>query len=210
MEEFENIGEQPQDVQTLQKEDTVGSPETVEEEAGKVEAERGVPVGKFKSVDELVTAYENLQAEFTRKSQKLAEVLKDKTQQKPTKEKLDDNLKEFLSKNEEAFCCADELLSRVQNQNLAEDENCFEKAWAEILSEKLSSPDKAKDPVVQNLILNNVDLQEMVIKKYVKQLSEQKIPIVMSSESGERVTKPVTPKPDSFEQAKQVVLKLFS
>ena len=37
-----------------------------------------------------------------------------------------------------------------------------------------------------------------------------KTPFVFSASEGERVTKPASPKPDSFEQAKQVVLDLLS
>lgn len=214
-EEFESFEEQPSletstEIAVEDKQD--GSSNTAQdvEMPEKAEAERGVPVGKFNSVEELLTAYNNLEAEFTRKSQKLAEVLKDKTIEQSPEEKLDTGLHAFLSKNEEAFCYAQELKDRVQNENLAGEENCFEKAWAGLLYEKLVGPNKAKEPLVQNLILKDDDLQNLVIKNYMKQLQEQKTPIVITSNSGERVTKPVTPKPETFEDAKKVALDMFS
>ncbi len=211
MEEKENIGEQPQDVQPSLEENTNGSPsEEIEESVQTGEAERGVPIGKFKSVEDLFHAYENLQAEFTRKSQKLS-ALEKASVEVSEDEKVENALKAFLSKNQEAVVYAEELKTRVANdESLKKDESGFDKAWAGLLYEKLTSKDKTSEPIVQNLILKDDEIKDMVIKNYMKQLQEQKIPIVMSSNSGERVTKPVTPKPETFEDAKRMALDLFS
>ena len=124
---------------------------------------------------------------------------------------MEDKFKTFLSKNQEAVLYADEIKSRAtQNESLKNDDSCFDKVWAEMLYEKLSGPNKAKEPIVQDLILKDNELKNLVIEDYMKQLQEQKTPIVMSSNSGERVTKTVAPKPDSFEQAKKIVLDLLS
>lgn len=223
MSELENVGEQPKSVdveQTVGDEiltDENGSPEQTLVEDDKMpmlsEAERGVPVGKFKSVDDLYTAYNNLQAEFTRKSQKLSALEKEKMTANPSvsNENLEDKFASFLSKNQEAVLYADELKSRVvQNESLKNEKDCFDRAWAQMLYEKLSSPGKAKEPIVQNFILKDNDLKNLIITDYMKQLQEHNTPFVMSSESGERVTKTVTPKPDTFEQAKKIVLDLLS
>ena len=79
-----------------------------------------------------------------------------------------------------------------------------------MIYEKLSNPNRTKEPLVRNLILKDEELKNLIIENYMKQLQEQKTPIVMTSSSGERVTKTVTPKPDTFEDAKKVVLDLFS
>ena len=221
MEENIRHEEQPQNINSTidsvmpQAEENVnGSSNEILQEGddkSKGEAERGVPAGKFKSVDDLVTAYQNLQAEFTRKSQRLAEMEKEKMQSEPSDTSFDDKLKAFLSKNQEAVLYAEELKSRInQNESLKNDENCFDKVWSQMLFEKLSSPNRAKEPLVKDMILKDKDLKNLIIEDYMKQLQEQKTPIVMSSNSGERVTKPVAPKPDSFEQAKKIVLDLLS
>jgi len=215
MDEFENFGEQPDFVEPSFEENNDDSPVCEQEneiEKQPSEAERGVPIGKFKSVDDLMQAYNNLQAEFTRKSQKLAELEKDKTKAEPThEEKMEVALKEFLFKNQEAVVYADELRTRVEaDESLRQDEKtAFDKVWAEFLYEKLSSKNLEKEPLIQNLILKNDGLQNLVIQNYMKQLQEQKIPYVMSSNAGERVTKMVTRKPDTFEEAKKVVFDLF-
>lgn len=217
MEEKDILEEQPQNIETSNdvEENENGSSEKIlqesENEANLSEAERGVPVGKFKSVEDLYEAYNNLQAEFTRKSQRLSALEKEKMSEKSSSNNMEDKFKTFLSKNQEAVLYADEIKSRAtQNESLKNDDSCFDKVWAEILYEKLSGPNKAKEPIVQDLILKDNELKNLVIEDYMKQLQEQKTPIVMSSNSGERVTKTVAPKPDSFEQAKKIVLDLLS
>ena len=121
---------------------------------------------------------------------------------------MESGLQSFLSKNQEAAFYADELKTRV-SQSDSFDEKAFETAWAGILYEKLSCPGKTKEPIIQKIIKDD-EIQDLVVKNYVKQLQEQKTPIIMSSDVGERVTKTVTQKPDSFEDAKKVVLDLLS
>lgn len=216
MEENQNIEEQPEMAQKTNfvEESANGSSQSemlAEEKMAETnEAERGVPIGKFKSVEDLYEAYNNLQAEFTRKSQKLSALEKDKTQNQTEIENDDGDLRVFLSKNQGAVMYAEEIKTRaMQDDSLKDDERKFEKVWAEMLYEKLTAPGKANDPLVQNLILRDDELKNLVVKDYMKQLQSNNIPIVMSSNSGERVTKMVTPKPDSFEQAKKVVLDLL-
>lgn len=207
MEEKDEVfGEQSE----VQSDSPMESSEQTVAEDEQSEAERGVPIGKFKSVEDLFHAYENLQAEFTRKSQKLS-ALEKASVEVSEDEKVENALKAFLSKNQEAVVYAEELKTRVANdESLKKDESGFDKAWAGLLYEKLTSKDKTSEPIVQNLILKDDEIKDMVIKNYMKQLQEQKIPIVMSSNSGERVTKPVTPKPETFEDAKRMALDLFS
>lgn len=217
MEENMNVGEQPENIEPSQnlEENVAGSPEQVLQESESAtissEAERGVPIGKFKSVDDLFEAYNNLQAEFTRKSQRLSELEKDKMSESSQDNVIENKFQTFLSKNQEAVVYADEIKSRaMQSESLKNDDACFDIVWAEMLYEKLSGPNKAKEPIVQNLVLKDEELKNLVIENYMKQLQEQKTPVIMSSNSGERVTKTVAPKPDSFEQAKKIVLDLLS
>lgn len=217
MEENMNVGEQPENIEPSQnlEENVAGSPEQVLQESESAtissEAERGVPIGKFKSVDDLFEAYNNLQAEFTRKSQRLSELEKDKMSKSSQDNVIENKFQTFLSKNQEAVVYADEIKSRaMQSESLKNDDACFDIVWAEMLYEKLSGPNKAKEPIVQNLVLKDEELKNLVIENYMKQLQEQKTPVIMSSNSGERVTKTVAPKPDSFEQAKKIVLDLLS
>lgn len=213
--DFEN-GEQLENVETSMEDNKNSSlAGKTEEDCQKLEeskAERGVPIGKFKSVDDLYQAYNNLQSEFTRKSQKLAELEKDKTSHVASDEdRLETEFREFLLKNKEADLYSEEIKAKVlQDDYLKKQEKPFEKVWANMIYKKIIAPERAKEPFVQNLILQDDELKNLIIENYVKQLQDNKTPIVMSSGAGERVTKLATPKPDSFEDAKKVVLDLFS
>ncbi len=211
--EQENIKEQSADIQPSLEEDIAASLKNSEEaEKGQAnEAERGVPVGKFDSVEHLLSAYEHLQAEFTRKSQKLADLEREKANEQPSiEQKQSEAFRAFLLKNQGAVFYADELKERVKNTENGCDEKSFENAWAELLYEKLSSKDKAKDPLVQDFVLSDDDLTNFVVKNYVKQIQGQKVPVVMASNNGEKLTKPAPKKPDSFESAKKMAIDLFS
>ncbi len=212
MEEENKIEEQPQNIETSVDDNEMGSSEAKQEvEPNISEAERGVPIGKFKNVEDLFEAYNNLQAEFTRKSQRLAVLEKDKTPEQTPEQIAEDGLQAFLSKNQGAVLYAQELKERVmQDESLKKEKDPYGMAWASLLYEKLAGPNMAKEPLVKNLILKDEELKNLVVENYVEQLKNQKTPVVMASGSGERVTKVVAPKPDSFEQAKKVVLDMFS
>ena len=205
MEEENKFEEQPE------VDEGSSTTEQIEDKQEESEAERGVPIGKFKNVEDLYQAYNNLQSEFTRKCQRLAEIEKDKTAEQQAHNQFEEQFKAFLYENQDAFSYADEIRKRVDaDENLKAQEKPFDKVWSEMLFEKLSSPNKAEEPMVQNFILNDEKLKNLVIQDYVKQLQGNKTPFVMSSNSGERVTKPATPNPDSFEQAKKIVLDMLS
>lgn len=212
MEEENKFEEQPQSIETSVDDNEMGSSEAKQEvEANISEAERGVPIGKFKNVEDLFDAYNNLQAEFTRKSQRLAALEKDKTSEQTPEQIAEDGLQAFLSKNQGAVLYAQELKERVmQDESLKKEKDPYGMAWASLLYEKLAGPNLAKEPLVKNLILKDEELKNLVVENYVEQLKNQTTPVVMASGTGERVTKVVAPKPDSFEQAKKVVLDMFS
>lgn len=204
--ENEEIKEQPEvtNSQEVAEDSLENQAEVAEEASG--EAEKGVPVGKFKSVDDLYNAYNNLQAEFTRKSQRLAELEKEKTSnQTPDRESC---LKSFLSKNQQAVAYAQELDRRVGEQ--AASEELYEKAWANLIYEKLSAKDISKEPLVQDIVLKDDKIQEMIIKKYVEEIQQQKTPIVIQSGQGERVVTNNSSKVTTFADAKKKVFDLIS
>lgn len=204
MENDEILEEQPSDLGSSVEQESQKNEES--------EAEKGVPIGKFKNVDDLYHSYTNLQSEFTKKCQRLAELEKDKMNQTLNKQNLLENeFKSFLIENQEAYCYADEIKSKVlSDENLQNAEKPFDKVWKDMIYEKLSSKNKAKEPIVRDFILNDEELKNLVIENYVKEISKSKTPNLISSASGEKVTKTAVQKPDSFEQAKNIVLDLLS
>ena len=212
MNEDEKYWEQPEDL-VLDDETSDGSQQgeqsaIVGEES---EAENGEKVGKFKNVEALLDAYNNLEKEFTKKSQRLAEFEKDKMEEeKELDSQVDNKLKTFLSSNGEANSYSEELKKRVlENESLKKMDDPFSYVWAEMIFEKLKGSSET-DGEVANYVLGNEKLKNIVLEKYVNQLTENKSPIKISS-AGKRVaTSTATQKPQNLKDAKDYLKNLFS
>ena len=212
MNEDEKYWEQPEDL-VLDDETSDGSQQgeqsaIVGEES---KAENGEKVGKFKNVEALLDAYNNLEKEFTKKSQRLAEFEKDKMEEeKELDSQVDNKLKTFLSSNGEANSYSEELKKRVlENESLKKMDDPFSYVWAEMIFEKLKGSSET-DGEVANYVLGNEKLKNIVLEKYVNQLTENKSPIKISS-AGKRVAiSTATQKPQNLKDAKDYLKNLFS
>ena len=212
MEEDEKYWEQPEDL-VLEEETTDGSQQGEIEESKQEEskADKGETIGKFKNVEALLDAYNNLEKEFTKKSQRLAEFEKDKMEEeKELDSQVDNKLKTFLSSNGEANSYSEELKKRVlENESLKKMDDPFSYVWAEMIFEKLKGSSET-DGEVANYVLGNEKLKNIVLEKYVNQLTENKSPIKISS-AGKRVaTSTATQKPQNLKDAKDYLKNLFS
>ena len=212
MNEDEKYWEQPEDL-VLDDETSDGSQQgeqsaIVGEES---KAENGEKVGKFKNVEALLDAYNNLEKEFTKKSQRLAEFEKDKMEEeKELDSQVDNKLKTFLSSNGEANSYSEELKKRVlENESLKKMDDPLSYVWAEMIFEKLKGSSET-DGEVANYVLGNEKLKNIVLEKYVNQLTENNSPIKISS-AGKRVaTSTATQKPQNLKDAKDYLKNLFS
>ena len=201
----ENIGEQP-------NEEQANAP--VEANEKSAVSDEGSPksseLGKFKSAEALLAAYNSLEAEFTRKSQRLSEIEKEKAQATTENDPkvIEDELQVFLSNNSEAVPYADELKENALKQSGKPD---FEKLYQDLaLANLINGNSKQDNPIIKKYVFQDEELKKIVVENYMKQLSIQKTPIVINSEIGEKVAgqKPVTP--NSLAEAKGLVEKLFS
>ena len=208
MDEDEKYWEQPEDL--VLDENSDGSQQGEEkEEAQEIEA-KGETIGKFKNVGDLLDAYNNLEKEFTKKCQQLAEFEKDKMQEsEKSNEEIEQKLKSFLLTNGEANSYAEELKKKVLgDEKLKKMDDPFSFVWAEHIYNNLKTPNKISEEVV-GYVFNNEQLKNMVLEKYVNQLSENSSPIKISS-SGKRVANPVTQTPQNLKEAKDYLFNLFS
>lgn len=164
--------------------------------------------GKFKSAEALYEAYQNLQAEFTRKCQKLSEFEKDKTQlSKPSQQQIEDDLNKFLVKNTEAQNYSEQLKEKVKEEK----GSTFEDAWAKIVMEEMASKDTQKfnSPIFKKYVFDDEMLKNKVIEIYMKELNEKRPPILISSE-GQRAAKQEPAAPTSLKEAKRLMEEMFS
>lgn len=193
-----------------------------------------IDLGKFKNTKALLDAYNNLQAEFTKKSQQLSQLKQDKINEEKIEQKsenlsendenfakkdennaengktiedLDKNLSLFLEENGDAEKYGDEIKSHILNKN----QNPFERAWASvILSHIKGGDDKVNDPIINQYILNDEKVKNKIIESYLDELSSSKPPVMMSSQSGERLSDIRPDSPKTLEEAKIIVGKMFS
>ncbi|MBO5773509.1 MAG: hypothetical protein J6R44_01615, partial [Clostridia bacterium] len=99
--------------------------------------------GKFKTAQELKTAYQNLEQEFTRKSQRLKEVERElekgRSAQRET-DKWTERVKELHAKYPCSQSLGEEITAYVkENKGLMEKENCLETALLHVLAMKFES-----------------------------------------------------------------------
>ena len=157
----------------------------------------GSNFGKFKDATSLLNAYNSLQKEFTRKSQKLAEVLKQNEQENkhnlteeiisnaesnnienttdtstPIYKSKDwkEQVKKFFSENTNAKKFSKEIAQLiVSDPELSSNKNCLKYAYA--LVEQNNHIDIAtllKDPEFLNAnIFNNQEIKNQIIKDYL-------------------------------------------
>lgn len=189
-------------------------------------------LGKFKSVEALLDAYNNLQSEFTKKCQLLSSMEKDKTEQekieiREQQEKVgeekdlsaendyekqvkidEQNLALFLSNNSEANFYADEIKESLSAQKA---QNPYQMAWANVVLSHLKNNDNKKDdPIINQYVLSDDNVKNKIIENYLTELQNQKTPMVISSQSGERLSGVLPDNPKTLEEAKEITSRLFS
>lgn len=165
--------------------------------------------GKFKSSEALLEAYNSLQAEFTKKCQRLSELEKEKTNEQ-SQEQQDERLRAFLSQNQDALACKEEFSLFAQKEQT--DSSSLDGVWAKFVLSKLStdSENYSSDPIAIKYIFRDENVRNKIIENYIKELNSSKPPVVMSKQSGQVVAeqKPVTP--TSLKDAKRLVEEMFS
>ena len=172
--------------------------------------------GKFASADELFSAYKNLEAEFTKKAQKLAELEKqkeaDNTQSVPAYEKEDwfKIVHEFYEQNPKAKGFEEEISKIIlSDKQIACSKSPLDDAWQIIKSEKFRTEDEiaSDNDFLDKYVLNNPYVQESVLKTYLENMKQA--PALISSSKGKQINIAIREKPKTFEDARAQVENLF-
>ena len=185
-----------------------GAEETVAmSEVGSQETDN---LGKFKSVQALMDAYDNLQAEFTKKCQLLSQIQKDKidlVEEENKETTAEKQLEQFLQENDEAKSYAEEIKEIFSTEEKA---SPLEVAWAKVLLNHIKEQDKVNDPIINKYVLSDENIKNKILENYIKDLSNSKPPLVMSSQTGERLSGLMPDSPKTLAEAKKLVDKMFS
>lgn len=220
----ENMEEKINGEQPMENETNVQREIVENEDKGTTWSEEEVgSLGKFKDAESMLKAYNNLQAEFTKKCQKLSEVSKKleeieaeqiKAEAKPPvylEENWEENVSAFLEQNAEAKEFKAQIASEIlKDKKLQALPNALELAWARVMKREYASPKKLAedDDFINNQILSQKQVQERVLNEYFRAIQANKTPSVIAK-SGV-VAKSVSQSPTSMQEAKQLVQKLFN
>ena len=210
----ETIGEQPQNFdENVQKEIVDGGTALSSNEGS---------LGKFKDAESMLSSYNNLQAEFTRKCQKLSEVTKAleeyKNQveiannEKPIYENENWNnmINEFLQKNEKAKSFSSDIASEIfGDPELAKSKNALDIAWARVMEKNFVSKDEIMEDenFVNEKILSNPKIQSEVLENYFNNLRNTQNPPVISRQGAIAGRSEFNPK--NMAEARALVEELF-
>lgn len=209
MELFDNIGEQPSMDKVASATDSVGI-----DNLSFDSSEGSLNLGKFKSVEELIKAYNNLQSEFTKKCQYLNEILKEKSDnvENNTPEKVEfdwqNSVDSFLEKYPQAKEFSKEIADVItSDKDLMSHQNSLEIAYSKVLENDNTRLKKLlKDErFIEKNISENV--KQSILKEYLNQVNNYS-PFLMNSKGGNNITASYK-KPISVFEAGEMAKKIF-
>jgi len=215
-----------------QSQETANIMELAKQENEKIEKEENNSTdgdsqfGKFKDAKSLLDAYNSLQAEFTRKSQKLSkllsekETIEDRAPEKPAEiipqfKKGDWKVKvsSFLEKTPDAKQHAKQMAKiLMENKELASIDGCLEIAYKMAKSEAIKEPASlaASEEFLKEYIVNNSRAKELIISDYINSLNDFSSAPKLISGQAKSINAPTKNKVGSLEKAKEITLKLFT
>jgi len=176
---------------------------------GSSSCDTNVSLGKFKSTEALLDAYNSLQAEFTKKCQKISELEREKTF-KESPEAKNERLDMFLSKNRDALSCKEEFTAFLDKEE--DNSDSMDGVWAKFVLSKLSSSDEnyGKDPIVDKYIFQDEFVRNKILENYIKELNYKKPPVIMRAQSDGVVAEQKPATPSTLGEAKKIVEDMFS
>src|SRR5574344_1951656 len=147
--------------------------------------------GKFKTVESMQKAYENLEKEFTKKCQRVKELEKAETENitipEYAKEDWQEKVENFFETNSNAKIYASEISDVLKtDEELIKDEN-----------------------FLNNYILQNSEVKEKVFQEYLTNLLNKKSVPLMMQNKGSNFTVVASSKPKSLKEAKKFVEALI-
>ena len=178
-----------------------------------LDSQEGSPFGKFKNVESLVSAYNNLQSEFTKKCQALNELKKqqsDNVEKTPqyVEENWQDKVDEFLKNHPTAKNHTKAIAELLASDKvLANNKDSLEIAYSRVLeyeNNKLTSI--LKD---ENHILNSITpkIKEKIVNEYLKEVNFNS-PFLINSKGGNNVITSYK-KPLNMIDAGEMAKKIF-
>lgn len=166
--------------------------------------------GKFKTVESMQKAYENLEKEFTKKCQRVKELEKAETENitipEYAKEDWQEKVENFFETNSNAKIYASEISEVLKTDKvIAQSENSLNLAYQKVLASKFRTNEELiKDEnFLNNYILQNSEVKEKVFQEYLTNLLNKKSVPLMMQNKGSNFTVVASSKPKSLKEAKK-------
>ena len=177
-----------------------------------LENQEGSIFGKFKDAKNLLEAYNNLQSEFTRKCQKLAEY--EKNAQKENDEKNDckeyKDIDDFVNSNMGMDKYKKEIAEIISEEELSNLPNKYQVAY--IIAKKLESESAnlLNNPeFLDKNIINNPLVKDKIISNYLSNLNNVSAPSIISGNATSVYFSPTKSKPKSIKEAGELFSKML-
>lgn len=160
--------------------------------------------GKFKSAEELLKAYNALEGEFTKRSQKLSEYEKSSAASA-----WERTVADFVEKYPVAERYAEEMASEIAKEGRQEvDEAGLQRALLTVLSGKVKTTDEmAADESVIDKVLSSEKNRSSIISRYLEGIRRSLPPVTLPKGGAIPVTPPMSVKTirEAGEMAKKIL-----
>lgn len=178
---------------------------------GELEIQEGSMLGKFKDAKSLLEAYGSLEAEFTRKSQKLAEIQKENERLSQTQCEKYASVDDFISRNADMEKYKKEITEILTIDEVSNLPNKYQVAYLIAKQSDSKSASKLNDPeFIDKQIESNSKIKDKIIFDYLSNLNQfQPSPSVMSGNSASVFFSPQTDKPKTIREAGELFSKML-
>lgn len=173
------------------KSDTAETDTDAEKTISQVTDNGSINLGKFKDAESLLKAYNSLQTEFTKKSQRLSELENSKTEF-AREEKINNAIKEV----EQSHNIIQKFSTEIKESLKDRDEQDYKQVVQEELLKHLEKNYKTMDDYItdehflNNYVYNNQAIRENIIRDYLTNLTNTPKVKVMSNISSSIPTSP--------------------
>ena len=151
-------------------------------------------LGKFKDAESLLNAYNNLEAEFTRKSQRLKQLEEEnliaESNLSRTKQ-IEQDVEDFVTK----FSFVKPFSSALKESLISNQNQTIEKSALDLIAKNYKSPDQliADSEFLNNYVYSNSQIKDKIIKEYLNKLTQNN-PVSINFSGNIPLTPPSTPK----------------
>ena len=178
---------------------------------GALQSPQGSSLGKFKDAESLLDAYNNLQAEFTKKCQKLSEFEKkyESGARVFENENWNNAVADFFEKHDKAKQFSREIANLIfSDESINRRPDALELAWAKVASENFRSPQDflADKSFIERAVLEDETLKTRLLEKIVAGLSGAP-PVIGGNGKNVSAKQPSSPK--TLSEAKEILKTMF-